>query len=221
MFSVLMLNALHDIRLKMATPIMRLALPRGYWHNSNSSACNLTFDDGPFPETTPALLEILAQNDVKATFFFCGRNIERFPNLVEMTSREGHEIGNHTYNHFSLLKIGNRKFEQELDQTNQLINDITGSTAKLFRPPYAIIDPIKARIVAERKMLLVYWGAFAEDWNPIGAKEVTRRIMAQIRPSSLIVLHESKHLRNQCLDSTNLILEKAKSRGVSFDTIAS
>lgn len=214
-----MINTFHDMRLKMLTPLGRLALPQGYWHNPNNTSCHLTFDDGPFPETTPALLELLAKTKTKATFFFCGRNVERHPNLVEMTAREGHQIGNHTQNHPPLLALSNRKFEQELDRTNELIKDATGSVAKLFRPPYAIIDHGKARIVTERGMRLVYWGAFAEDWNPIGASEVSRRIMAQIRPGSLIVLHESKHLASQCLDSTKLILEHAKLRGLTFDTM--
>lgn len=216
-----MLNAFHDMRLKLLAPMGQLALPRGYWHNPDNSDCNLTFDDGPFPETTPALLEMLSQTGIKATFFFCGRNIERYPDLVATAARDGHQIGNHTHNHYPLLGISNRKFEQELDSTNELIKDITGRATKFFRPPYAVIDQSKARIVADRNMSLVYWGAVAEDWNPIGAQEVTRRIMAQISPGSLIVLHESKHLANQCLESTKMILEKAKSRGLSFDTIIS
>lgn len=216
---MLMIDAFHDIRLKMLAPLARPIMPRGYWHNPDSSACHLTFDDGPFRKTTPDLLELLAQSGIKATFFFCGRNIQRYPQLVEMAARDGHEIGNHTHNHLPILTISNRTFEKELDRTNKLIEDITGKPARVFRPPYAFIDPIKARIVAERNMSLVYWGAVAEDWNPIGAKEVTRRILAQTRPGSLIVLHESERLASQCLDSTGMILEKAKSRGLTFDTI--
>lgn len=218
-----MLEVLHDMRLKTLTPLGKLVLPHGYWQNadnSDNSARHLTFDDGPLPQTTPALLELLAQTGTKATFFFCGRKIERHPDLVAKTALDGHEIGNHTYNHLPLLSLSNRKFEQELDRTNELIQDITGKAATLFRPPYAIIDHSKARAVAERKMSLVYWGAFAEDWNPIGAREVTRRIMAQIRPGSLIVLHESERLASQCLDSTKMILGETKSRGLTFDIIA-
>ncbi len=214
-----MLDAFHDMRLKILSPIGQLALPRGYRHNPDNSACHLTFDDGPFPETTPALLETLAQFGIKATFFYCGKNIQLYPHLVEMAARDGHEIGNHTHNHLPLLAISRRKFEQELDSTNKSIEDITGKPARVFRPPYVIIDHSKARVVAERNMSLVCWGAIAEDWNPIGAKEVTRRIVAQTRPGSLIVLHESKHLASQCLDSTRMILDNAKSRGLTFDTI--
>lgn len=215
-----MLDAFHDMRLKILAPMGRLVLPRGYWHDPDSSACHLTFDDGPFPETTPALLEMLAQAGIKATFFFCGRNILRYPHLVEMAARDGHEIGNHTHNHLPLLSISNRTFEHELDRTNELIEDITGMAARVFRPPYGIINKNKAQAVAERNMSLVYWGAIAEDWNPVGAREVTRRIMAQARPGALIVLHESKLFASQCLDSTRMILEKAKARNLTFDIIA-
>ncbi|MBK9143546.1 MAG: polysaccharide deacetylase family protein [Candidatus Melainabacteria bacterium] len=218
-----MIDAFHDMRLKLLAPLGRFAMPDGYWENPASTAerpaCHLTFDDGPFPETTPRLLELLEREGIKATFFFMGRNVLKYPHLAAMVARAGHEIGNHTHNHLPLLAMPGRVFESELDRTSELIFDAAGVRTRVFRPPFGIIDRGKALAVAERDMRLVYFGAVAEDWNPIGAREVARRIMAQIRPGSLVVLHESKHFASQCLDSTATIIERARERGLFFDTI--
>lgn len=210
------------MRLKLLAPVGRLAMPAGYWHNpdlSEASPCHLTFDDGPFPETTPYLLELLEAAGIKATFFFMGSNILKHPKLAAMTASAGHEIGNHTHNHFPLPTISDKAFENELDGTNDLILDTTGVVSRVFRPPFGIIDKNKARLVNDRNIQLVYWGAIAEDWHPIGAKETTRRIIAQSKPGTLMVLHESKLLSRQCLSATRMLIEQSKQLGFHFDTI--
>lgn len=201
------------------TGTARSILPDGYWHHPEDSAespCHLTFDDGPFPETTPRLLEMLAEHDVKATFFFTGRNVEQYPELAKLTKDQGHQIGNHTYSHVAPLIVSKSLFEKEVDATSRLIKEATGEAPTLFRPPYGLIDPKKSFSLKERNLKCVYWGPVAEDWNDVGVHEVVRRITRQTRAGSLIVLHESKRNSRQCVTATHEIVKWSVSRGHRF-----
>ena len=207
------------MKMDMMTGTARSILPDGYWHHpedSDESPCHLTFDDGPFPETTPRLLEMLADHNVKATFFFTGRNVEQYPQLAKQAKDQGHQIGNHTYSHLAPLFISKGLFEKEVDATSLLIKNATGEAPTVFRPPYGLIDPNKALSLKERNLQCVYWGPVAEDWNDVGVSEVVRRIVRQTRAGSLIVLHESKRNSRQCVKSTHEIVKWSVSKGHRF-----
>lgn len=217
-----MIKNLLDMKMDMLTGTCRSVLPNGYWHNpeaSDRAACHLTFDDGPFPETTPRLLEMLAEHKVQATFFFTGSNVERYPELVKQTHRAGHQIGNHTYKHLPPLFIPKSLFEKEVDATSLLIKNATGEAPTVFRPPYGLIDPDKAVSLKERELKCVYWGPIAEDWNEVGVSEVVRRIVRQTKSGSLIVLHESRRNARQCVKSTAEIVKWAVGKGHRFSHI--
>jgi len=217
-----MIKSLLDLKMDMMTGACRSVLPSGYWHHpedSVDSPCHMTFDDGPFPETTPKLLQILNEHNVKATFFFTGSNVEQFPELVKMTREHGHQIGNHTYKHLPPLFIPKGLFEKEVDATSLLIKNACGEAPTVFRPPYGLIDSDKASTLTERDLTCVYWGPVAEDWNDVGVSEVVRRIVRQTRSGSLIVLHESRRNSRQCLKSTEEILKWSVAKGLKFDHI--
>lgn len=217
-----MIKSLVDLKMDMMTGACRNVLPSGYWHHpddSPESPCHMTFDDGPFPETTPKLLEVLNDHNIKATFFFTGKNVEQYPELVRQTMQAGHQIGNHTYKHLPPLLISKGLFEQEVDATNRLIKNACGEAPKVFRPPYGLIDTNKASTLQEREMMCVYWGPVAEDWNEVGVSEVVRRIVRQTRNGSVIVLHESRKNSKQCLQSTHEIVKWANEKGYQFDHI--
>lgn len=198
----------------------RSVLPHGYWHNEEQDAeCHLTFDDGPCPDTTPQLLQMLKDYNVKATFFFTGTNAERYPELVKQTVEEGHQIGNHTHRHLPPLFISKSVFQQEVDEASSMIERAAGQAPTILRPPYGLIDHDKAAFLAERKLLCVYWGAVAEDWQTLGPSEVARRIIRQTSAGSLIVLHESRHNARQCLKSTLEIVKWALQKGLKFGPI--
>jgi peptidoglycan/xylan/chitin deacetylase (PgdA/CDA1 family) len=217
-----MIKSLLDLKMDMMTGACRSVLPSGYWHHpedSLDSPCHMTFDDGPFPETTPKLLEILNAHNVKATFFFTGSNVEQFPELVKLTREQGHQIGNHTYKHLPPLFISKGLFEKEVDATSLLIKNACGEAPAVFRPPYGLIDSDKASTLFERDLMCVYWGPVAEDWNNVGVSEVVRRIVRQTRSGSVIVLHESRRNSRQCLKSTEEILKWSVGKGLKFDHI--
>ncbi|MBX9694521.1 MAG: polysaccharide deacetylase family protein [Cyanobacteria bacterium] len=213
-------------KLELLSTIGKKLLPRGYWHNPNShsednAACHLTFDDGPLPETTPRLLDMLADFKIKATFFFTGRNARRYPDLVKRAAKEGHEIGNHSTNHLPLWMASASFIQGEIDDTSRTILQLTGSNPVVFRPPYGLIDDRGAKIVESRDMKLVYWGTLAEDWSNIGSEEVALRTIRQLRQGSLIVLHEHSRFPDQCIDATQRILSHSNEKGLRYGTITS
>ncbi len=218
-----MLKQLSDMKMDVLTGACRTVLPEGYWQFPEAhvdAPCHLTFDDGPYPETTPRLLEVLEDHNVKATFFFTGSNIERYPDLVKQTVAAGHEIGNHTYRHLPPLFIPKGLFEKEVDATSLLIKNLTGAAPEVFRPPYGLIDHDKARSLSDRGLLCVYWGITAEDWNEVPVPEIVRRVVRQTKAGSLIVLHESRTRSRQCIKSTLEIVKWSRSRGLHFERIA-
>ncbi len=127
------------------TPIIIQKLfPGVIWRIPNSeNKVFLTFDDGPDPEGTPRILDILAKYDAKATFFCLGRQVEKYPTLFERILKEGHAVGNHTYSHLNGWTTANEKYFEDIERANEIIG------SKLFRPPYGRIkanpDPCPER----------------------------------------------------------------------------
>lgn len=194
-------------------------LPDGYWRNE-AEPCHLTFDDGPTPETTAALVEMLNENRIKATFFFTGENARKYPDLVAMTAESGHQLGNHSYNHQFCYTENPVKFKEGIELTNRIIEDASGVRPAVYRPPFGIIDRGRAEIIDSLDMRLVYWGALAEDWKDLGDEEIVRRINKQLNPGTIIVLHEMARIKSQCLKATGKIVKNALAQGYSFDAIS-
>lgn len=222
-------HRIHKIKFGLLTSIAKQFLPGGYWsknrhHSENAPGAkhpvlHLTFDDGPSPGTTQPLLDLLAQEGVKATFFFVGENVRRYPQLVEAVARAGHHIGNHSLNHPFFPRLSLSEMEKQIDTTNDEIESITGAKPKLFRPPYGLIDNRGARLLSERHMSPVYWGAVADDWQPLGAPVVVKRIMRQLPKEELIVLHEGVDIASQNLEACRQVIHLTRDLGYRIDPI--
>jgi len=180
---------------------------------------NLTYDDGPNPLTTPGLVKLLDEEGIKATFFFIGQNIEKYPELVELVFKSGHTVANHSYSHPFMPGLSRARMAAEIDKTNALIEAITGHKTHLFRPPYGIIDGRGAKLLEERRMSPVYWGAVTEDWRNIGADAVVKHIMKRLPTAQLIVMHEGHDIADQCLSATGTIIGRVKDAGYHFAAI--
>lgn len=166
----------------------------------------LTFDDGPSPHTTPQILKILRQYNVKATFFVVGERAKQYPHLIQSIVDEGHALGNHSFKHANLKKQSLCFIRQELVETNQAIEcarsqSVSGSTDTpqkipsviFFRPPYGRISP---KVVATAKslgMITVLWNVDPGDWQKPNPAMILRRIRQQVKPGSIILLHDMHH----------------------------
>jgi peptidoglycan/xylan/chitin deacetylase (PgdA/CDA1 family) len=215
---------IHNFSHDLVTAVVKQVLPGGYWRanartGANSKTVNLTYDDGPSPATTAQLLELLEQEGVQATFFFIGENIQRFPELVKAVHDKGHTVGNHSLSHPFFPGLTRRRMAHEIDETNRLIEAITGVKPHLFRPPYGFIDGRGAKLLKARHMCPVYWGAVTQDWRNIGEEAVVQHIMGRLPFAPLIVMHEGEDIADQCLKSTATILSRVKRLGYHFAPI--
>lgn len=218
------------VRMGVLTSGLKQVLPPGFWGDHHhhpdykhpepsSKRVYLTLDDGPSPETTPVLLEFFRQHNVKATFFLIGQECERYPELVQAIHNDGHAIGNHSWSHLLLPKLTASQQEGEIVRTQEVIGELTGAKPNLFRPPYGLMDARTFGVLSEQQIKTVYWTAVPEDWQIPGAKRVVRRVMYQLFPGSLIVLHEGPLLKKQTLAAVKEIVYSCEQRQLALDKI--
>jgi peptidoglycan-N-acetylglucosamine deacetylase len=180
----------------------------------------ITFDDGPSPEWTPKILDILKAANVKAAFFLVGANAERYPGLVRRIVNEGHEIGNHTYYHPNLALCWPEHIRLELNATQLLLETITGRATTLFRPPYAAdtqptqlsqLTPLQ--IAQDLNYLVVLENIDPQDWAKPGAEIILQRVKQQRRDGSIVLLHDAGGNRSQTVEALPRILDWLHTRG--------
>jgi peptidoglycan-N-acetylglucosamine deacetylase len=159
----------------------------------DASTLALTFDDGPNPAATPRILDLLAQYDLRATFYVIGRHVRAFPDLAREIIARGHAVGNHTDTHPSLALCSGSRIRQELDRCDEAIAAATGVTAKWMRPPYGFRSPQLGSILAARGNAgVAMWSVMARDWKPQAAQPVIERLR-RARGGDIVLLHDGDH----------------------------
>ncbi len=177
----------------------------------------LTFDDGPHPALTLRLLNILRRAHVRATFFVVGRQVERSPALVRLEVAEGHEIGNHTYDHVSLTRIPPALVAYELDACNAAIEKATGAPARFFRPPGGDYDGAILRDAAARGYITTLWTDDPGDFMKPGADVILKRSLDRLEPGAIILMHDGIPETLQILPA---FINEARRRGYQFVTMS-
>lgn len=157
----------------------------------------LTFDDGPDPVYTPAVLDVLAAYDVKATFFVLGEAAERFPQLVERIVAEGHSIGNHTYSHPHPWFTSEDIAREEVGKTSAIIEQIVGFRPRWFRPPYGRLRLAMRRQAAQHNMATVLWNHSIIDWGLLGSSSGIRSRLARINAGDIVLMHDGQRDHNR------------------------
>ena len=159
--------------------------------NQQKKWISLTFDDGPEPECTSGILEVLKRQGVNATFFLTGTKIEQHPELVKAINLDGHIVGNHTFSHSVWFDFfSTRRMVRELRQTNDLIRLHTGKTPRYFRPPYGVINPMLSRALAVTGLLTVCWNQRSFDTVSGDSSRIMKKLIRNLKPGSIILLHE-------------------------------
>lgn len=152
-------------------------------------AVALTFDDGPYPSTTPALLAAL--DGVRATFFLWGEHAAAHPALVRDIAAAGHVIGNHTWTHPHLTGLSAEARDQEVRRTQDLLVSLTGVRPSLFRPPYGDTAPSVARTAADHGLTEVLWTVDTRDWAGASTDEIVAAA-DRVEPGGVVLLHEGR-----------------------------
>lgn len=151
----------------------------------------LTFDDGPHPRNTPELLDILGAHGARATFYVIGQQVRRFPEIARRIVAEGHELGNHTWDHPTLSAMGEHSILSQIDRTQDMIAQTTGHLPISIRPPYGAIQPRQSRmILSQRALPTILWSVDPQDWRRPGASVVAQRMLQGARPGGILLAHD-------------------------------
>jgi peptidoglycan/xylan/chitin deacetylase (PgdA/CDA1 family) len=178
----------------------------------------LTFDDGPHPELTPKLLDILRQNGVRATFYVIGRSVAAYPDIARRIVAEGHEIANHTYNHPALTSLGAGRLQQELTNTTEVIQRVTGRRPTNMRPPYgAINDRVRASILRDHGLDIIMWSCDPLDWKRPGAQVVRQRLVDGAKPGGILLAHD---IHPGTIEAVPGVIQDLKAKGFGFATVS-
>jgi len=160
----------------------------------------LTFDDGPNPACTPRLLDILASHDTRATFFLIGSRAKVEKQLVRRIVDSGHLIGNHSWSHPNLALAAALRVKEQLVQTSDILEQISGLPVRFFRPPFGARRPVVFQLARSLGMTPVLWNAMTSDWSEPSADLIARRLKGQVDRlyrqgrAANIVLHDGNHL---------------------------
>ena len=193
---------------------LRWIYPKALWRiNPEEHAVYLTFDDGPIPESTPFILDTLRGFGVKATFFMVGENVERYPDLYRRIVEEGHQVGNHTYNHMGSLRHYIITYYNNVEKANELIH------SHLFRPPHGWMW-LGAYNMLRRKYKIVMWDLVTRDYSHLlNAFDVLRNVVLYTRNGSIITFHDSLKSIEKLRYALPAALRYLKEQGYEFKVI--
>lgn len=178
--------------------------------DENRKTVYLTFDDGPHPEATPYVLDVLESHGIKATFFVLGKNVNKHPELFDQLKEKGHGIGNHGMNHLNGWTIATDEYVKNVALGKQIIG------SNLFRPPYGRLTISQYnRLVQTEK--IVFWDVISGDFDQkIDERTVINNVMKNARNGSIIVMHDSKKAMNNLVGSLNEVINGLKQKGYDF-----
>lgn len=182
----------------------------------------LTFDDGPDGEYTPRILTVLSNYSVKATFMVIGTRIQEQPSVFQRMLREGHVVGNHTWNHLNLARENRETIRSELTRTSDEMQRVGGVRPLLFRPPYGALSEEVISVARELQYKIILWNVDSLDWTGIPTAQVTTNVLAHASLGSIVLMHSAggpgEDLSNT-VEALSRIINSLRSEGYAFKTI--
>ena len=190
-----------------------------FYHGAtNCKLAALTFDDAPDALFAPIILNILAQENVKATFFCLGNCVASNPDSLIQIAEQGHIIGNHTYDHMDITKASPGKVIDEISKTAAAIEQITGLRTALFRPPYGFFHEDSARLIVSLGYRIIMWNIDSLDWMGLTGPMITARVVTSITPGAIILMHNacggSVQAGTGTTQSLPFIIKTLKAKGI-------
>ncbi len=201
--------------------MLKKLLGRCVWEGTpQSKTLALTFDDGPDPDITPLVLDILDELDSRGTFFLVGDRVKKYPQISRSILERGHVIGNHSMTHQRMLFMKRREAAYEIDEAQKMISDAVGSTPKWFRPPYGLFNLTTARLAREWALPLVLWTVLSGDYTDNPPDRILAHIESFIRPGAIQVFHDT--VQGGGIELVNLIRhigQQAIKKGIGIGSI--
>jgi len=187
-----------------------------YMANTQEKVVALTFDDGPDPFDTPDILDILKEKEVRATFFVLGKAAQSNPFLLKRLIKEGHEIGNHGFNH----DYQQRRLVEEINYTDQIVFAATGNHTFFYRPPGGLVSKTQLETTKKNGHLVALWSVDSKDWRNPGVKQIVDNVMKNVFPGSIILMHDGGYQRTQTVKALGPIIDALKTRGYRLATLS-
>jgi peptidoglycan-N-acetylglucosamine deacetylase len=207
----------------IAPPVARaLRLPRRL---SDPDAVALTFDDGPHPVATPAVLEVLRDAGATATFFLVGEQVERYPALAAEIVAAGHSLGVHGFRHRNQLRLTRAQISDDLDRATATIADAYGRAVEAYRPPYGIFSPLGLHLVRERGLRPLLWSRWGHDWRRgRTAGAIADEITVGLRGGDILLLHDADHYSargswRNTVEALPTVLSRVEAAGLRADRL--
>ena len=200
------------------TPLFFKWIFRGcVWNLQNEDkSIYLSFDDGPHPEVTSLVLDILKEYNAKATFFCIGKNVAAYPSVYQRIIDEGHAVGNHTYNHLNGWKTEDEEYLNDVYEAQKFID------SDLFRPPYGRISNFKIKLLSKLRyrMKIIMWTVLSGDFDPQISKETCcDNVILNTKSGSIVVFHDSEKAKEKMLYTLPLVLSHFKAKGFNFKKV--
>lgn len=181
--------------------------------NETEKKVAITFDDGPNPDYTEILLAGLKERGVSATFFLLGKEVERYPKIVEDIYADGHLIGTHSYEHVNLNNLCDAAAVEQVDKTNQAIHELTGEYPEYIRPPFG---SWKCNLDYETKMIEVLWDVDPLDWKTDNSDVIAKRVVDKVQENDIILLHDASE---SSVNAAFKIIDELQKEGYTFVTV--
>jgi peptidoglycan/xylan/chitin deacetylase (PgdA/CDA1 family) len=231
------MNRRRWIRWVVGTPLVVLGLLVGLWQLSRSwsfqlmgelhdrvetseKVVALTFDDGPKPGQTEAILDILKRHEVKASFFMVGQNIERNRELAARVLAEGHQVGNHSYSHHRLIFKSPSYIREELDKTDALLRGLGVEGEIYFRAPHGKKLVVLPWILKQAGRKHITFDAVSMDDQTQDVEVLTSRVMESVRPGSIILFHDGGRAKPGTIQAVEIVIGKLREQGYRFVTVS-
>lgn len=180
----------------------------------------LTFDDGPHEVFTPHILDILEKEEVNATFFVVGKNAETYPELIDRIIDDGHEIGNHTFEHTYLKGLDRTRQTREIELCDDELFYHSEYNSHLLRPPGGLYDDNVLDICAERGYAIVIWSIDTRDWAGTSAEEIAKTVLDNIEDGAIILMHDYNRRGSHTVEAVSYLVPEIKKLGYSFVTVS-
>lgn len=196
--------------------LYRLLFPEAIWRikrKKSSPVVYLTFDDGPIPEETPWVLDLLDRYDIKATFFMVGDNVRRHPELLDEVRRRGHSYGNHTMHHLQGMKVRAHRYLHDVAEAAQLID------STLFRPPHGLLRWKQAKALKMHFNIVMYDLVTRDYSRKLTGEEVLANVRRYARNGSIIVFHDSLKASANMRYALPRAIEWLREQGYDFDVL--
>lgn len=194
--------------------ILRKIYPRALWHLSRrDKTIYLTFDDGPIPELTEWVLDVLKQFNATATFFCVGSNIQKHPSIFQRIAQDGHTAANHTMFHTNGLKVNTAQYMQEVESCACLTNN------KLFRPPYGRMRQAQYKALIKKGYHVIMWDVISYDYEKITPEKCLQNVVKHARNGSIVLFHDNLKANENIRYALPLFLRHYAEKGFQFKAL--